>query len=314
MKNISDIFLYIKKLKASVFLWRSLAIVAFFLFLAQLSIFNKQTNNILPTVGSDYIARVFIEGQIDQNFDKEQDLRALADDKGVKAVVVHIDSPGGSVFGGESLYNTFRYISSKKPVVAVMGSMAASAAYMTAIAADHILAGQSTLTGSIGTIFIAPEFSDLAKKIGIDFVIVKSGKLKAEPLPFHKAPKDALDHLSAIIMEDYDMFVSMVADRRKLSKDQVLLLADGTVITGRTAVRKKLIDGLGNEQDALNWLYATKKVNAKTKIRDADFYNKSKDLNSILKDILPLSIASFFKESLKGIMPSAVATGGARVL
>jgi len=238
----------------------------------------------------------------------EQHLADLADNKSVKAVVVHINSGGGTVYGGESLYKSLRKIAAKKPVAAVLGSTATSAAYMAAIATDHIVAGQSTLTGSIGAVFVSPEFSELAKKVGINFVIIKSGKLKAEPLPFHKASQEVLEHINNLVMDDYYMFVDLVSERRKLTKDYVLKLADGGVMTGTTAFKKKLVDAIGSEQEALDWLYQVRKINKKLKVRDADFYQAQDNLYSIFKDVVPKSIAGAINELVRSNINS-----GARV-
>lgn len=186
--------------------------------------------------------------------------------KQAKALIVRIDSPGGTTEGSEALYEALRKVAAKKPVVAVMDTVAASGGYITAIAADHIVARGNTITGSIGVIFSFPEVSGLLDKLGVKMEEIKSGELKAEPSPYKPVSDKVRAVANDLVMEGYGWFTGLVAERRKIPLDQVKVLADGRVYSGRQAVANKLIDELGGEDQALAWLARDKNIAASTKV------------------------------------------------
>jgi protease IV len=217
----------------------------------------------------DHIARIRIDGLITGDQPTLDLLKDVAESNKVKGVVLRIDSPGGTTAGSEAVYEAVRKITeSGKPVVAVMDTVAASGGYITAIAADHIVARGNTITGSIGVIFSFPEVSKLLDTIGIKMEELKSGELKAEPSPY----KPVSDKVRAVSMEmvkdGYDWFTGLVAERRGIDIAQVRILADGRVYTGRQAIANKLIDQLGGEETAMAWLQAEKKLDSALKIVD----------------------------------------------
>jgi protease-4 len=183
-----------------------------------------------------------------------------AKDKSVKAILLHIDSGGGAASGGEALYRSIRHASETKPVVAVIDGLGASAAYMTAIAADHVVARESAITGSIGVIFQYGHVEELLQKIGVDYAEIKSAPLKGEPSLFHEPPPGAEAMLKRVVDDTFDWFVGLVAERRKLPILTVRQLADGSIYSGRQALRLKLIDAVGGDKEARDWLAAEKNV------------------------------------------------------
>lgn len=213
------------------------------------------------------IARVTISGFIADDRAQSQLFDRLAKSDGVKGVIVAIDSTGGATAGGEALYEGLRRLAAKKPTVAAVGTFGASAAYMAAIATDHIVARRTSITGSIGVIFEFPEVSQLLKTLGINMEEIKSAPLKAEPSPFHPPADDAKAVIEGMIKDTYDWFVDIVAERRGLPRSDALALADGRVFTGRQALAAKLIDEIGGEDTALAWL-GSKGVDVKLPIRD----------------------------------------------
>ncbi len=223
-----------------------------------------------------YVARIVIDGDIEEDFHREQALEGLAKDDAVKAVVMHLNTWGGTVYGGESLYNSIRKISEKKPVVAVIGTSATSAGYMVAVAADSVFAGRTSTTGSIGVILFTEEISELAKKLGLDFIVLKSGELKGEPLFNHKMTDKVKEVTMEVIMSDYNFFVDLVSERRQIPRDQALKLSDGRVFTGNQALENKLIDAIGGEDEAIKWLVANKGVDKDLAVRDLDLQEKEK--------------------------------------
>ncbi len=208
----------------------------------------------------DHVAQIAIGGLILDDPARDKALKEVADNDNAKALLVKIDSPGGTYVGGEALYESLRRVGEKKPVVALMGTTATSAGYMTALGSDHIIARSSTLTGSIGVILQTADVTGLLDKIGIKSVVVKSGPLKAQPNPLEKFSPAARKATEAIIADYFDMFVTLVAERRPLSREQVLKLADGRVFSGRQAKKAGLVDALGAEPEARKWLSETHKI------------------------------------------------------
>jgi protease-4 len=244
-----------RQLKRRLFRWRILAILAVLLALGALfwsgGDFKKHF---------DHIARIHIDGLITGDEATLKLLDGLAESTRVKGVIIRIDSPGGTTAGSEAIYEKIRKIAKDKPVVAVMDTVAASGGYITAIAADYIVARGNTITGSIGVIFSFPEISKLLDTLGIRMEEIKSGELKAEPTPY-KPMSDRVRQVSnEMVQESFAWFTGLVVERRKLSAERVKVLADGRVYTGRQAVAEKLIDALGGEEVALDWLQTQGKL------------------------------------------------------
>lgn len=217
------------------------------------------------SMAGDHIARIRIEGTITEDEKLLERLEDIRKSSSVKGVIVTIDSPGGTTAGGEAIYEELRKLADEKPVVAQVGTLAASAGYMIAIATDHIVARQSSIVGSIGVLVQFPNFTGLMEKIGITLDEVKSSPLKAEPSPFNPTTEEERAMLRSLIMDSYDWFVGLVAERRTMSRAEVLALADGSIFTGRQALQKKLIDAVGGEEKAIDWL-GTKGVDTKLTI------------------------------------------------
>src|SRR5262249_25436752 len=217
---------------------------------------------------TDHIARVRVEGLItgDRPFLKMLEKLEKADR--VKAVIIDIDSPGGTTARSEAIYEAIRKIAAKKPVVSVMGTIAASGGYITAIASDYIVARGNTITGSIGVIFQWAQLQKLLGNLGVQIEELKSGELKAEPNLFKPPSEKVLTVTNEMIQDSFRWFTGLVAERRRLPPDRVMVLADGRVYTGRQAVKEKLIDAIGGEDQALEWLRTEKKLPEKLKIVD----------------------------------------------
>ena len=214
-----------------------------------------------------HIARVSIKGVITPDRHRLEMLQKIAKSEAVKGVVVDIDSPGGATSGGEELYSALRKLSAAKPTVAYVGTLAASAGYMTALGADHIVARRSALTGSIGVLIQWPDVSKLMETVGVKYDEVKSSPMKAEPTPFKPTSPEARAMLDRVIRDTYDWFVDLVAERRGLEPAVARGLADGRVVTGNQALTLKLVDELGEEEVAVAWL-RTKGVAADVTVRD----------------------------------------------
>jgi protease-4 len=179
-------------------------------------------------------------------------LREAAKDDSVKAVLLRINSPGGSAAASWSIYKEVLRLRGKKPVVVSMGDVAASGGYYIASAAEWIVAGPATETGSIGVITEVLNYSELAAKFGVKGEIFTSGPYKDSMNPLRAMRPDERDMIKAMIMDVYGQFVADVAVGRKLKPEQVRHLADGRVYTGSQAKKVGLVDELGNFRDALD--------------------------------------------------------------
>ncbi len=211
-------------------------------------------------VESDHVARFSIVGIILDDQAQQDALDGVASNDKAKALLVKIDSPGGTFVGGEALYQALRRVAKKKPVVALMGTTATSAGYMTALGSDHIVAQASSLTGSIGVIMQTADLTGLLEKLGIKPEVVKSSPLKAQPNPLERFTPEARKATEVVVQDFYNMFVDLVAERRSLPRDKVLALADGRVFSGRQAKEVGLVDSLGAEPEARKWLAETHKI------------------------------------------------------
>ena len=218
--------------------------------------------------GGGQIARVTISGLIRGDRDRVEALTRLSKASNVRAVIVHIDSPGGTTAGSQQLHDALRIVAQKKPTVVVVDSLAASGGYIAALACDHIIAEDTSLVGSIGVLFQYPNFADLLKNIGVKVETVRSTPLKAAPNGFEPTSPEATAALEAIVKDSYAWFRAMVQDRRKLTADQLDKVADGRVFTGRQGLDLKLIDQIGNEQTAIDWLAKSNGIDANLPVHD----------------------------------------------
>jgi protease-4 len=219
----------------------------------------------LTAAGS--IARINIEGLIRSDQERVEALEQLEKSQAA-AVIVHINSPGGTTAGSEQLYDALTRLKAKKPLVVVVEGLAASGGYITAIASDHIIAQQSSLVGSIGVLFQFPNFSELLKTVGVKVEEVKSSPLKAAPNGFEPTSPEARDALDALVKDSYAWFRALVKERRGMDDALLEKVSDGRVFTGRQAVELKLIDQLGDEKTAVAWLVAQKGIKADLPVRD----------------------------------------------
>jgi protease IV len=226
---------------------------------------------------SGTIARVTIEGLIRSDQNRVESLERLANSN-VAAVIVHINSPGGTTAGSEQLYDSLVRLKAKKPLVVVVEGLAASGGYITAIAADHIIAQQTSLVGSIGVLFQFPNFTDLLKTVGVQVEEVKSSPLKAAPNGYEPTSPEARAALDSLVKDSYAWFRGLVKERRGMSDDQLEKVADGRVFTGHQAVDLKLIDELGDERTAVKWLVAQKGVKSDLPVRDYKLQPRFGDL------------------------------------
>jgi protease-4 len=252
-----------RRLRRKLTFWRVAAIAIAALALAAAS--GWMLGEDFAGTAIDHIAKVRIEGTITEDEELLERLEKIRKSDSVKGVILAIDSPGGTTAGGEAIFEQVRRLAAEKPVVAQVGTLAASAGYMIASASDHIVARKSSIVGSIGVLVQFPDFTGLMDKVGIKLEEVKSSPLKAEPSPFNVTTEEERAMIRAMILDSYDWFIGIVDERRPLNRAEVAALADGSIFTGRQALQKKLVDELGGETEAIGWL-STKGVDAELKI------------------------------------------------
>lgn len=251
MSATHDLILERRRVRRRLTFWRVLAILLVFLVGALLAPWPDGARR------SGHVARIWIDGMIFADEDREARLAEIADSEAVEALIVRINSPGGTVVGAEALYEGLRRIAERKPVVAVMSEAAASGGYVAALAADHIVARGNTLTGSIGVVAEIPNVAGLLDKIGIEVTRVKSAPLKAEPSLLTEPAPGAIAAQDALIEDSFDWFKGLVAERRGLGARELAAVADGRAYTGRQALALDLVDAIGGEAQALDWLRDT---------------------------------------------------------
>lgn len=198
------------------------------------------------------VAVVKLEGVITDTTELSKEFRDLEERDDIKAIVLRIDSPGGTVGPSQEIHSEILRLKKKKPVVASLGAIAASGGFYAAVAADKIVANPGTLTGSIGVIaeFITAE--DLLSKLGVKGYVVKSGKYKDTGSPLRKMNEEELGVLQNVIDDVNGQFIKAVAEGRGLKADYVRKIADGRILSGAQAKEKGLIDKLGDLTDAID--------------------------------------------------------------
>ena len=252
-----------RRLKRQVAMWRILAIAL--AVAAVLAILGR-----LAASGGNYVARLNVSGIIAEDLKRDKALDDAADNNRIKAIIVSINSPGGTVVGAEQLYNRLRDVATKKPVVVTMGTLATSAGYYIALGGDRIFAYDGTITASIGVIFQSTDLTALMERIGVKMEQIKSGAVKASPNPFEKTNPEARAVIDALVKDSFDQFIGLVKSRRRLTDEQARTIADGRIVTGRVARGLNLVDEIGGEDEARAWLEREKKVSRSLKVKNID--------------------------------------------
>jgi protease-4 len=254
-----------RRLRRHLSFWRLAAIAA--LAIAAGAYFANG-DSLAGLTGKKQIARITLEGTISEDRKKLKMLSKIAEADHVAALIVFVNSPGGTTTGGEALYEALREVSKKKPVVAQFGTVAASAGYIVGLATDHIVARGNTITGSVGVIVQWPEVSDLLDKVGVKVNEVKSGLLKATPSLFQPLDEPGRKVTTEMVADSYKWFVSLVEQRRGIKADSVPGLMEGRIFSGRQALAHKLVDEIGGEAEAVRWLEDERKIDKKLKVVD----------------------------------------------
>lgn len=260
-----DTLLDRRRLRRKVTTWRVLAVLAAILAVGFLVSSHDSLSGFLAP---KQIARISITGTILEDRKQLKMLDEIAEDDKVEALIVYVNSPGGTTTGGEALYEGLRRIAEKKPVVGQFGTVAASAGYIVGLATDHIVSRGNTITGSVGVIVQWPQVTDLLEKVGVEMKVVKSGNLKAEPNPFTVASQEALDSTKDMIDESFEWFRNLVETRRGIKVADIPGLREGRIFSGRQAKQHRLVDEIGGEPEVRAWLEKEHDIDKDLKIVD----------------------------------------------
>lgn len=215
-----------------------------------------------------HIARLELQGMITGDDDTIELIKKIGTSSQAKALLLEIESPGGTTTGAERLYEELRHVAEKKPVIAVVGTVAASGAYIAALAADTIVARGNSLVGSIGVLFQYPNVSKLLNNWGVEVETIKSSPLKAAPNGLEPTSPAAREAVASLVADSYAWFKGLVKERRNLDDAQLAKVSDGRIFTARQGLPLKLVDLIGGQREAIDWLVANKGVAKDLPVRE----------------------------------------------
>ena len=267
-----------RRMRRKLTFWRVLAVLlAIGALVAAGAALRVPGTGLLTGGASPAIARISINGLIRSDQERVEALARL-EKSPAPAVIVHINSPGGTTAGSEQLHDSLMRLREKKPLVVVVDGLAASGGYITAIAGEHIVAQETSLVGSIGVLFQYPNVADLLKTLGIKVEEVKSSPLKASPNGFEPTSPEARAAIESLVLDSYAWFKNLVKVRRNLDDAGIERVADGRVFTGHQGVPLKLVDEIGDERVAVAWLAKEKHIDPNTPVRDYRLRDRLSDL------------------------------------
>ncbi len=302
MNITPDYLIERKQTKTQLVKWKifSLALIVLALFFVNNNLPTGKSIKKVAFSTSDHIASIRISEIIINDLNRTKKLSEIEQNDKVKAVIVNVDSPGGSVVGSEMLYNSLCKISKVKPVVVVMESLAASGGYLISLGGDYIIAHNGTITGSIGVIMQSTEITELANMVGVKFNNFKSNELKGSPNSTEKVSPEVRQATMDCIYKVYDYFIELVATRRNLDIEYVKKIADGRVYSGQQAFDLKLVDAIGDSDTAVKWLHDKRNISKNLNVVDIRLKPKNKFIDLLIKDFQN-HVLSFFSLTFKGL-------------
>lgn len=287
----ADLLAERRRLSRRVSLWRTLAVLGVIAALAV--IFGR--GDMGGLAAGEHVLRLRIEGVITEDRRLLEAIEEARTDSSARAMLLVIDSPGGSMAGGEALHGALKRFAEQKPIVALMGGTAASAGYMIAMPAQHVLAREATVTGSIGVLLQSFDVSELMARLGVRPDILATGPFKAQPNPFQPLTDQGRAEMMRVLEDLHAQFIAMVVAGRRMEEARVRALADGRVFTGRQALGLGLIDAIGGEAEARAWLAAQKDVPAALPVRDLEPRDRvEKFLNRYVGSLVKTLMAEWF--------------------
>mgnify|MGYP001223271526 CR=1 FL=1 len=280
MKKNDFLVRYFEKRKSNILKFFTLFLLILFLIL----IVNS---NITPR---NFIGKVHLEGIISDKNELVKQLHDINENKDIKGLLIIVNSPGGTFVSSKEIFDLLEIISTKIPTSAYMREMGTSGAYLASLGVNKIFANQGTITGSIGVILQTAQLTSLMEKIGVKPIVIKSGELKATPNPLEKIDEEKIDYLKKIIDKLQNEFVDIVEQKRNLNQTTIRKISSGRIFTSKQALNLNLIDFIGNETDALDWIIKEGDLDQKIDVIELD--KKSSFLRNLMD-------TTFFKNSLK---------------
>ena len=279
MKKNDFLIQYFEKRKSKILKFFIFSLLVFFLcFLVN----NKLTPK-------NFVGKIHLEGIINDKSDLIKQLNDINNNKNIKGLLIIINSPGGTFVSSKEIHDSLEKISIRIPTSAYMKEIGTSGAYLASLGVQKIFANQGTITGSIGVILQTAQLTSLMDKIGVKPIVIKSGELKATPNPLEKLDEEKINYLKKIIVQLQKEFIDIVEQKRNLNQTTIKEISTGRIFTSKQALKLNLIDFIGNETDALDWI--KKEGNLEKKI-DVIELDKKKSLYNMIN-------TTFFKNSLK---------------
>ena len=275
-----------RRAKRRLFFWRTISVILLLTLIGTIISLNVEEPDV------DHVARLDINNVIIEDEWRQSAIQEILKDDTAKALIVYINSPGGSTYGSERLYKSLRRVAEKKPVISVIGTVGASGGYLTALAGERIFAGESSITGSIGVIIQITEFSELMDNLGIKGDAITSGKLKGEPSPFKPLSEAGRENLQEMVSSTHEWFVNLVTDRRPLAREEAAKLANGGIFIGTKAVANGLVDELGGLYEARRWLESTYQIPADLPLLTQEYGPPKGLVDQLLEGMLGKSVLS----------------------
>ena len=243
-----------------------------------------------------FLAKIYLEGMITSESNLVEKIDQLKQKQNLKGILLTINSPGGTFVSSKEIYDTLKFFDEKIPVAIYMKEVATSGAYLVSLGADQIFANTGTITGSVGVILQTADISLLLNKIGVSPLVIKSGDLKAIPNPLEKTNDEQIKYIKNVVLLMQEEFSKIVKLERELTWDNLEKISDGRIFTGNQAKEINLIDEIGAENDAIDWIKKKAGLDDNIKIIDYakedsffDFLNlkflkKFNDMNVKLND------------------------------
>lgn len=225
-----------------------------------------------------------LEGEILSSETFRKDMQKFLDNEKVKAVVVRIDSPGGTVGASEEIHRAIVAANAKKPVICSLGNLAASGGLYSAVGCRKVITNKGTLTGSIGVIFMTPNVASLVEKVGVSMQVIKSGKFKDAGSPFRASNPEERELLQSLVDASYEQFLDVIARGRNLDKEKVRQFADGRIVLGEQAVAWGLADAIGGLEDAAG-VALSESGYAGTESPEIVYLPEAEGLRAVFKDV-----------------------------
>ena len=279
MKKNDFLIQYFEKRKSKILKFFIFSLLVFFLFFL--------VNNKLSP--KNFVGKIHLEGIINDKSELINQLNDISKNKNIKGLLIIINSPGGTFVSSKEIHDTLEKISIKIPTSAYIKEMGTSGAYLASLGVQKIFANQGTITGSIGVILQTAQLTSLMEKIGVKPIVIKSGELKATPNPLEQLDEEKITYLKKIIDQLQNEFISIVEQKRNLDQTTIKEISSGRIFTSKQALELNLIDFIGNETDALDWIKKEGNLDKKIEVIELD---KKNSLYNMIN-------TTFFKNSLK---------------